>query len=101
MSKTKRKYIEVVTAIKIKVNCIQNDWADIKCGGPPILGYDFYIDGSKESNKDKYIKFIEKTLKKYNRPLIGISTHEVKDFDKRRLWNEKTIEECIKNNPLE
>lgn len=92
----KTKTIKVCDAIHIDISCEQNDLADIKCGGSPILGYDFYI--SPDEDKKDIENFIKQCIKKYNRPFIGISFNIKKDFPITNLWTKEKIEECIKQN---
>ena len=42
------KQITVCDAIFIDVSCERNDWTDIKCGGPAILGYEFYVSPDED-----------------------------------------------------
>jgi hypothetical protein len=91
------KKIEVTDAIHIEVNCIQNDWDDIKIGGPSVLGYDFYVSSDEEKTIDF---FIEKCIKKYDRPLIDIHHNVEKDFSVEKLWTNDMIDECIKENEI-
>jgi len=94
----KTKTIEVCEAILYSVYCKDNDWADIKCGGPPTLGYDFYV--SKDMSKKEMINFIKECVKKYNRPFIGIDTQKIKDFPVKKLWDKNSIEKCIRENSV-
>jgi len=92
------KTIEVCDAIHISVSCEYNDSADIKCGGPAVLGYDFII------SPDENIKDVEEKIKgwiyKYKRGFIGISHYTHKDFPTKKLWTLEKIEECIKKYAL-
>jgi hypothetical protein len=90
----KTKSVEVCDAIHIDILCAYNDWADIKCGGSPTLGYDFII--SPDENVEEMIKFIKGCLKKYGRPFEGSSHHISKDFKVKNLWTKTKIENCIK-----
>ena len=90
----KTKQIEVCDANYFSVSCVHNDWADIKCGGSPILGYDFIV--SPDEDVDEMKKFIELTIRKYKRPFMGISVNVHKDFPVDKLWTREKIEECIK-----
>jgi len=92
----KTKSIEVCDAVVYNIACERNDSVDIRCGGPATLGYDFGVN--PDENKDEIIKFLRKTLKKYNRPIIGISTTIQKEFPINYLWTKEKMEECIKNN---
>lgn len=92
------KQITVCDAIHIDVACEKNDWEDIKYGGSPILGYDFYIspDEDIEFIKNEIVKYI----KKYNRPFISIKHSIRKNYIVEKLWTLEKIEECIKNNSI-
>ena len=94
----KTKTIKVCNAIHIDVLCAYNDYADIKCGGSPTLGYDFFI--SPDENPEEMIKFIKSCLKKYSRPFEGASHDIRKDFKVENLWTKKKIEECIKTHAV-
>lgn len=92
----KTKTIEVCDALLYDVSCKRNDLADIKCGGSPILGYEFEV--SADENKNEIIAHIKKCIKRYNRPFIGISTRIIKDFPVESLWSKDKIENCIKEH---
>jgi hypothetical protein len=88
------KTITVCTANLFTVNCEYNDPTDINCGGPAILGYDFYVSPDEDITEVK--RFIKKCLKKYDRPLLNIITSKHKNFPTSDLWDMKKIEKCIK-----
>lgn len=90
------KTITVCDAIHIDVACERNDMADIKCGGPAVLGYDFFVspDEDIEMVKDE----IKKAIKLKRQPFMGISTNVHKNFDVTKLWTLEKIQNCIKNN---
>jgi len=92
------KTIEVCDAIFVDATCERNDSADIKCGGPATLGYEFYV--SPDENIFDLIDFINDCIRKYRRPFIGISTREKKDFPVGNLWTREQIEKCIKENAI-
>ena len=77
---------------KIVVDCERNDPVDIKCGGPYILGYDFFVE---DNNVDEVKEFIKIKLKEYRQPLMGISVIDV-NYD-CKVWDKEMIEKCIKN----
>ena len=83
----------LVKVKKIIVNCEQNDSVDMRCGGPPVLGFDFYIDADK--NIDKMINFIKSELKENCLPLMSICT-EKDAIEEKYLWTKDKISECIK-----
>jgi hypothetical protein len=93
-----KKTVNLVSAYHFDVFCGMNDYADIKCGGPPTLGYDFYVDGENTKNQKKFKKIIEDLLKKYNRHYQSISVRIIKEFREDQLWSEEDIERCIKNH---
>ena len=80
-------------AIHIKVDCEGNDSVDIKCGGPYVLGYDFYVDSDCDMNEMR--KFIKSELTKNNQPLM----HIIEDGKTivKKCWTKELISECIKN----
>ena len=90
----KTKTIEVCNALHIDVKCALNDDHDIRCGGAPVLGYDFFIN--PDENIEEMKTFIIDCVNKYNRPFIGIETDIRKDFPIKSLWNKEKIENCIK-----
>ena len=77
---------------KIIVNCEYNDPIDIKCGGPHILGYDFFID---DVNVEEYIVFIKEQLKINKQPLMEISIRD-ENREGVHIWNKEEIQKCIK-----
>lgn len=87
----KKKTVNLVTAYHIDIFCKMNDWQDIKCGGSPTLGFDFYVSG----NKVKWEKDIKKLLEKYNRKYESINIRKITDFREDWIWTFERIEECI------
>ena len=82
----------LVKVKKIVVNCERNDWTDIKCGGSPVLGFDFYVDA--DLNIDEMVKHIKSRLKKKGLPLLSIEFG--KDaIEEKYLWTKEKISECI------
>jgi len=94
----KTKTIEVCDAIHIDVSCELNDPVDVKCGGLPVLGYDFYI--SPDENIEEWKKFVMDCIKKYRRPFMGISTDIRKDLPVDCLWTKEMIDNCIKTHEI-
>ena len=87
------KTVKAYEAKHYSVNCKPNDSVDIKCGGPPILGFDFYVDSTK--SEKIVITHIKKELKKNNLPLMSIRVVENNRLVKT-LWTNKMISEAIK-----
>ena len=94
----KTKTIEVCNAISVDVTCEMNDMADIKCGGPATIGYNFYV--SPDENKKDLEEFLRKCIREYHRPLMGITFDKHKDFPVKHLWTREKMEKCIKENGL-
>lgn len=94
----KTKTITVCDAIVIDITCERNDMADIKCGGPATVGYEFGV--SPDEDIEELKKFLTSCIKKYNRPFMGISTHKQKDFPIKHLWTKERMEKCIKENAV-
>jgi len=84
------KKITGYEAVHIIVDCEKNDSVDIRCGGPDMLGYDFYVD---PDNVNEMIEFIKKELEKQKQPLLNIQ--KVEHIFREKLWDKKSISECI------
>ena len=81
-----RKITKTETRVRrVTINCQYNDIVDIKCGGAPILGIEM----------KKIKEFMYQTLKKYNRPCMGITIHEP-EWIFTKAWTAKQIDACIK-----
>jgi hypothetical protein len=94
----KTKTIEVCDAIHVDIACDRNDPVDVRCGGPAVLGYDFFV--SPDEDVEDLKKFLENCIKKYRRPFMGISTSSHKDFPVENLWTREMMEKCIKENSI-
>lgn len=92
----KTKSIKVCDVKVYSISCEYNDSVDIKCGGSPVLGYDFGV--SPDEDENEIIDFLKACIKKYRRPFIGIKVSIQKDFPIKYLWTKEKMEECIKNN---
>ncbi len=81
--------------VRIIVDCETNDPVDVKCGGPLILGFDFF---AREEVADKMIEEIKKLLDIYRMPLMQIK--KVSEEAKKETldyWEKiENIEKCIK-----
>lgn len=93
-NRMKTKNIKSVKLRKYIVDCVENDPVDIKCGGTHVLGFDFFVDADKSVEEVK--GFIKKTLKKYNKPLMSISTTGTSYKPIEHVWDYDRIEKCIK-----
>ena len=78
---------------RVEIDCKQNDWDDIRYGGPHFLGFEFVVDSS-ENDKDLE-KFLREKLKKYGNPCLSINIY---DMEEPKVWTREEMEECIKNN---
>ena len=75
---------------RVIIDCKQNDWDDIKYGGPQFLGFDFKVDDSED---DKELEaWLRKTLKKYGHNIISIKIYKIDE----NTWTREKMEECIK-----
>ena len=90
MNQLKKIYINMK---RIIVDCQENDWEDIKYGGPSYLGFDFIV--SSDIDNEEYIKFIKEKLKEYGHRCLKIT---IKEISEPKIWSKKDIEECIKKN---
>jgi len=78
-------------AIRIAVDCEENDSVDIKAGGPPTLGYDFYVDPEKV---DEIINIIRDELHKQGQSVMSISARGTRIV--KKVWTKDQIQKCIK-----
>jgi len=74
------------------VNCKRNDSVDIRCGGPPILGFDFYIDADLDEGET--IAWLKQALKEANHNCMGISVRG--ETEVQKLWTQEAIVKCMK-----
>ena len=81
---------------RITIDCVENDWSDIKYGGPDYLGFDFLVPN--EIDDEEYIKFIKEKLKQYGHGCIKIT---IKKIPNVKLWTKEEIEECIKKTKFD
>jgi hypothetical protein len=88
--------IEVCDAVKIDVICAYNDRIDIAAGGPPTLGYVFFVDST--TNIDNLKRKIKGWLKRHKRPFLNIKVTVRANFPVDKLWDSEKIEDCIKEN---
>lgn len=73
---------------RIKVDCVENDPVDIRCGGPNYLGFDFNV---LQQDERRMIKYIIITLNQLNVPFIGIGATGKIDVPESHVWNEEKI----------
>lgn len=86
-----------IKGTKIVIDCIPNDPVDIRCGGPEILGYDYFV---KQEETISLIEVVEKTLEELNLPIMEI---RVEDEGKLRLtekevWTKERIIQSLIND---
>ena len=80
---------EILNCSKISVDCVYNDPVDIRCGGPEILGFDFFVKGNET---ESMIIFIKKALNEANIPLISIGVVEKNIFlRENQVWTKEKI----------
>lgn len=86
-----------IKGTKIVIDCIPNDPVDIRCGGPKILGYDYFV---KQEETISLIEVVEKTLEELKLPIMEI---RVEDEGKLRLtekevWTKERIIQSLIND---
>lgn len=79
--------------VQLVVDCMENDPIDFKCGGPRILGFDFFV---KPDECDTRIEEIKALLLKYKRPLMSVRTVPCVPGKQYTLWSLDSIEKEIK-----
>ena len=75
------------------VDCAYNDIVDIKCGGPPRLGFDFYIDA--DLSQVKVTNWLKKALKAAGHDCLGVGALGTREVQKKDLWTQKKIWKCM------
>lgn len=86
--------VKMRKVLHISVDCVRNDSVDIRCGGPPTLGFDFYV-GTRVNVVD-YKAFINRCLRDCNVPLMGITVRKDSIEADRKLWTKGRIREAIR-----
>ncbi len=87
------KKVDAYELTHVEVNCKRNDIVDIKCGGPAVLGFDFYID---PNTFDEVKEYIEKVLKENDIPLMSIRNDGTAISGS--IWNKEMIKTCIQDS---
>jgi hypothetical protein len=78
----------------VYVDVCPNDSADIKCGGDPVLGFDFYVDPSEKPQDIK--KFIVDKLAGHGiTPECVFVGRPIEHGFVSRLWTRRRIALCI------
>lgn len=90
------KKVEGYEAIFYTIDCKRNDSVDIKCGGPPYLGFDFSIDA--EIPEEEVITKLRELLEKVGHPVLSVRARDKRIVEK--LWTWEAIEKCIKETKL-
>lgn len=79
------------------VNVCRNDAQDMKCGGPPVLGFDFYVDYDEKPVDIR--EFIKAELAKCDLPCMSISvSREKQERSKSQVWTRAKMASCIKRD---
>jgi hypothetical protein len=88
---------KLIKVKRITVDCVQNDSVDIRCGGPAMLGFDFFIDA--DENPEDYVEHIKKKLKEHNVPClyVDVSRGETEVLQSS-VWSKRRISQCINRN---
>lgn len=90
---------EIKDAWHIDVFVDYNDTVDVKAGGSPTLGYDFYVDAEEFSEK-KAIAMVKKCLDANKQKFQRVIARSERNYN-GILWTEKRISDCIAKNPME
>jgi len=96
------KTINVVDAIHLSIGCERNDSVDVRAGGPPILGYDFYVteESARNGGLDVMKNELEQCCRQHRRGFISISSKTIPDFKVENIWTMENMQKCIKENEL-
>jgi len=75
------------------IDCEKNDPVDIRCGGPLMLGFDFYIDASLPEKE--VIGWLRKALIEAGHNCSRIGALGLRYIPKKDLWTQKKIWACM------
>lgn len=78
------------------VNCKDNDPVDVRCGGPLMLGFDFYVDSDEKPAAIR--DFIKAVCERYRVPVVGSIIVGPPDEEVRKLWTRRMISGLIKRD---
>ncbi len=75
---------------KIVVDCITNDPVDVRCGGPKVLGYDYFV---KYEDASELVGVITETLEEMALPIMSIRIEDEGKLrlSEKELWTKKRI----------
>lgn len=77
----------------VNVDVVANDSVDIRCGGPDVLGFDFYVAPTEKP--DAIEKYIRECLDAQDLPCMGVSVSRPYSHDGKKLWTRRMIKMCI------
>ncbi len=86
---------KLIDVAKIAVDCTENDPVDINCGGPEILGYDFFV---RESEAEEKMMFIRSIIAELNIPLKDVYIVEFDKLSEDQLFSNEDIRKCIERD---
>lgn len=83
----------------IDISVKHNDPVDIRCGGPTVLGFDFYVE--EGIFKGKKITTIERSVRdwlaKEDISHMGVFVREIKPY---KIWNKDAMLKCMRETEL-
>lgn len=86
----------LVVGRTISIDTKENDRVDIRCGGPPLLGFDFTIDADEDVKE--ITSFIKETFSEFKKSYIRLSvSSSTCEVSRSSIWSRDKIKKCIKD----
>lgn len=83
---------ELIVARTIVIDSVENDSVDIKCGGPPWLGFDFTVDADEDMKALK--TWLRGVAAKHGCPIQSLHTAS-KTVEVPKVWSREEMEKEI------
>ena len=85
--------VKMRKAVKITVDCKENDRVDVRCGGPLYLGFDFYVN--PRYGLEMYKAYIRECFSKHRIPCLSMRCNEVEVKADQQLWTKPALRKAI------
>ena len=86
---------KLINCTHLSIDCVEIDPADIRCGGPGFLGFDFFVATEKVEEMETFTRM---ALKECEVPVQGFQRLETKDLPEDKVWTKEKIVESIQND---
>ncbi len=88
----------LIKVAKLIANCRRNDPAAVQAGGPPVLGFTFYVP---EIAASSLVQFVKTWLHKCHLPMLSVDVEKGEMYlATPDLWTRKKIEDAIRASDM-